>query len=49
MKEPSRLERLIDTPEKRIRLIRIFYFISLGMLLLGFLIIILYFLGYQWP
>jgi len=44
MKRIFNIEEWINNPEKRMRLIRIIYFLSYGMLLLGFILIILSFM-----
>jgi len=38
------IEKWMKTPEQRARLVRIIYYISYGMLLLGFILIILSFI-----
>lgn len=37
----SLINRFIDTPEKRMRLVRIFYLIATGMMIVGFIIIVI--------
>ena len=36
----SIIDRLMDTPEKRMRLVRIFYFIATCMMVIGLIIIV---------
>jgi len=43
MKNIFDIKGWVDTPEKRMRLVRISYFIALGMTVFGFLLIILSF------